>query len=101
MGGGSVVEGNGYRFDLAGLLSALEAHLPMVLLLLFVGFMFWVFQKGGFAERFLDARQRKRELDARQLENLRHIADKLGRKYDGDEPFLPLPDFAGKEDKPR
>ena len=96
----TVIESEVVTFDLAGILGVIEDKLWLVLVIAFIVFMFWIFQKGGFAEKLLDSRQRQRELEAKKLENLRHISDKLSRKYDGDEPFLPLPDFSERGKKP-
>lgn len=97
----TVVQAKDVEFDLAGVLGVIEDKLWIILLLLFVAFIFYIFQKGGFAEKYLESRNRARELDARQVENVRYIADKLSRKFDGDEPFLPLPDFTDREDNDR
>lgn len=95
----STVQADGFSFDVAGILSAIEGQLWLVLLLLFIGFIFWIFQKGGFAEKYLESQNRKRELDAKQVESLREIAHILSDKYKDAEPFLPLPGFSNDEEE--
>lgn len=98
-GSSTKVEAEGYSFDASGLLNLVGDNLWLVLLLLAIAFIFFIFRKGAFAEKLLESRNRKHELDARQVESLRHIADTLSKKYEGDQPFLPLPDFTDKKDE--
>ena len=79
-------------FDLAAIGDWVGNNLPIFLVLAFVAFMFFIFQKGGFAEKFLEYRIRGRELDAKQLDDSRAIADILRRKYDRPDPLLPFDD---------
>lgn len=67
-----------------------EAHLWMFLLIAAIGFVFFIFQKGGFAEKYLDYRVRKAELDAKKLDDVRRLADILERKFGREDPFLPF-----------
>lgn len=79
-------------FDLAGVGNWVIEHLWLFLLIAFVAFVFWLFQKGGFAEKFLDYRVRTKELDAKQLDDIRIMADIFRRTYDRDDPLLPFDD---------
>jgi hypothetical protein len=77
-------------FDIAGVGDWVAANIWVFLLIAFVVFMFHVFQKGGFAEKYLEYRNRKRELEASQSTDLRKIIETLDRKFDSDEPWLPF-----------
>ena len=77
-------------FDIAGVGNWVTANIWVFLLVAFVVFMFHVFQRGGFAEKYLEYRNRNRELEASQSNDLRKIIETLDRKFDGDEPWLPF-----------
>jgi hypothetical protein len=77
-------------FDIAGVGDWVTANIWVFLLIAFVVFMFHIFQRGGFAEKYLEYRNKKRELEANQSSDLRKIIETLDRKFDGDEPWLPF-----------
>lgn len=79
-------------FDLAAIGDWVAGNIWLFLLFAFVGFIFFIFQKGGFAEKLLDYRLRSRELDAKQVDDLRAVADIFRRKYDRADPLLPFDD---------
>jgi hypothetical protein len=79
-------------FDIAAIGDWVAANVWLFLLVAFVMFVFFIFQKGGFAERFLDYRIRKTELEAKQLDDARVIADIFMRKHDREDPLLPFDD---------
>jgi len=80
------------HFDVAGVGNWISDHVWLFLLVAFVAFMFWIFQKGGFAEKYLEHRTRVRELDAKQLDDLKAVTDIFRRKYDRSDPLLPFDD---------
>jgi hypothetical protein len=80
------------NFDLAGIGGWIEGHVWLFLLTALVAFIFFIFQKGGFAEKLLEYRLKVRELDARQIDAARALADRLKRQYDRDDPLLPFYD---------
>lgn len=84
-------------FDLAGVGGWIEAHLWLFLLFAAIVFVFFIFQKGGFAEKYLEYRTRKEELDAKRLDDMRVIADMLSRRHDRDDPLLPYDDLEQKQ----
>ncbi len=85
------------RFDPTAIAGWIEGHIWVFLLIAFVLFVFFIFQKGGFAEKYLDYRLKKEELDAKQLSDAKVVADIFSRKYDRDDPLLPFDDVKGKE----
>lgn len=85
-------------FDIAGVGDWAANHISFLLLIAGVAFIFWLFQKGGFAEKFLDYRIRGRELDAKQLDDTRILVDIFREKYGRDDPLLPFDDESGKFD---
>lgn len=85
------------HFDVAGVGNWVASHVWLFLLIAFVAFIFFLFQKGGFAEKFLAYRTRVRELDAKKLDDVKAITDILRRKYDRADPFLPFDDVDGKK----
>lgn len=78
------------HFDVAAIGNWLASNIYLFLLVASVAFIFFIFQKGGFAEKFLESRTRARELDAKMLDDARVLADILLRKYDRDDPMLPF-----------
>ncbi len=89
---GTAVKVGDSAFDPGALGNWIEAHLWVFLLIAAVGFVFFIFQKGGFAEKFLDYRIKREELDAKQLENAKAITDAFRRKHDRPDPLLPFGD---------
>lgn len=79
-------------FDIVEVGNWVTNNVWVFLLVAFVVFMFHVFQKGGFAEKLLDYRIRKKELDAKQVEDVRILIDISKRKYDREDPLLPFDD---------
>ena len=82
----------GSAFDPAALGNWLEGHVWLFLLIASVLFVFFLFQKGGFAEKYLDYRRARDEQKAKQLDDLRAITDVFKRKYDRPDPLLPFDD---------
>jgi hypothetical protein len=80
----------GASFDLAGVGGWALSNVWFVLLICAVLFIFYLFQPGGFAEKFMEYRNKKRELDVKQLDAARELSDKLRQQYDRDEPYLPF-----------
>ena len=79
-------------FDIAGVGDWLVHNIGFFVLLAAVAFIFFLFQKGGFAEKLLDYRLRRKELETRQLDDAKVIADMLNRRYERDDPLLPFDD---------
>lgn len=79
-------------FDIAGVGQWISDNIWLFLLLVGIGFVFFLFQKGGFAEKLLEYRIKSKELDAKQLDDTRVIADILRRRFDREDPFLPFDD---------
>lgn len=86
----TVVIAGDSSLDIAAVGNWLEAHIWLFLLVAFIAFLFFIFQKGGFAEKLLDYRIRSRELEAKKLDDVRVIADIFRRKYDRPDPLLPF-----------
>lgn len=87
------------KFDIAGVGGWINDHIWLGLLIAAVVFIFWLFQKGGFAEKLLEYRIKARELDAKKLDDARRVADILSRKYEGDEPRLPFGEDSSDKDR--
>jgi hypothetical protein len=79
-------------FDLAGIGQWVSNNVSLFLLFAFVGFIFWIFQRGGFAEKYLEYRTKGKELEAKQLDDVRVLTDIFRRTYDRDDPYLPFDD---------
>lgn len=79
-------------FDIAGVGGWINDNIWMVLLFVLIGFIFYIFQPGGFAEKMLEHRAKLKELDAKQLDDTRAIADILQRRFDREDPLLPFDD---------
>lgn len=77
-------------FDIAGVGAWITDNIWLFMMLVFIGFIFHIFVRGGFAEKFLEYRIKGRELDAKQLDDIRRLADTFARKYDRDDPLLPF-----------
>jgi hypothetical protein len=91
-GSNTEIKAGDYSFDLAAVGNWVTDNLWLCVLLLAIAFVFHLFRVGGFAEKYLEYRTKRRELDIKQLDGLQKMADTLSRKYDGDEPFLPFDD---------
>ena len=89
----TIVEFGESRFDLAGVGHWAGENLEIFLVFSFIAFIFFIFRKGAFAEQFLQYRLRARELDAKQLDDSRAVADILRRHLGPDEPLLPFDDL--------
>lgn len=83
--------GNG-SFDVAGIGQWISDNIWLFLLIVGIGFVFYLFQKGGFAEKLLEYRIKSKELDSKRLDDTRVIADILRRRFDREDPFLPFDD---------
>jgi hypothetical protein len=77
-------------FDVAGIGAWISDNIWLFMLLVFIAFIFHIFSKGGFAEKLLEYRFKGRELDAKQLDDARRLADTFAKKYDRDDPLLPF-----------
>lgn len=86
------------NFDLAGVGGWINDHVYLFLLIAAVAFIFFIFQKGGFAEKLLEYRLKARALDSKRLDDARALADILTRKYEGDEPRLPFGETQSEQD---
>ncbi len=80
-------------FDPTAIVGWIENHVWVFLLCAAIAFVFFIFQKGGFAEKYLAYRTRKDELDAKKLDDLRAVTDIFVRKYDRPDPLLPFDDM--------
>lgn len=92
------IEYAGGGFDLAAVGQWVQDHIWLALLCIFIAFIFHLFRPGGFAEKYLEYRTRKSELDSKHLDDVRKLTDMFKRKYDRDDPFLPFDD--GLDDQP-
>ena len=82
-------------FDVAAVGDWISDHVWLFLLVAFVAFVafvFHLFRRGGFAEKLLEYRVKVKELDAKQLDDARELADIMRRKYDREDPLLPFDD---------
>jgi len=77
-------------FDVAGVGDWISNHVWLFLLIAFVAFVFYIFQKGGFAEKFLEYRLKREQLAAQQASDVKAIAEAMSRRNEGDEPLLPF-----------
>jgi hypothetical protein len=93
----AVVIGDAH-FDMAGIGDWAADNLEIFLIFAFVAFTFWIFRKGAFAEKFLEYRLKSRELDAKQLDDSRAVADILRRHLGPDEPLLPFDDLGDEQE---
>ena len=84
--------GDTTSFDVAAVGDWISNHVWLFLLVAFVAFIFHLFRKGGFAEKLLEYRVKVKELDAKQLDDARELADIMRRKYDREDPLLPFDD---------
>lgn len=85
-------------FDIAAVGDWIADNIWLFLLVAFVVFMFHIFQKGGFAEKYLEYSNRKRELETKQVDDVRKIIDILDKKFEGEEPWLPFDRLDGPEE---
>ena len=76
--------------DVAAVGNWLANHVALFVLVAAILFVFFLFQKGGFAEKYLQYRIRRQELDAKQLDDARVIADIIARRYEREDPLLPF-----------
>ena len=86
-------------FDVAAVGDWVGQNVWLFLLVAFVAFIFFIFQRGGFAEKYLEYRIKIRELDAKQVDDTRILADILRRNYDREDPYLPFdePDLGDRQ----
>lgn len=89
----TMIEFEGGQFDLAGIGNWAESHIEIFLVIAFITFIFFIFRKGAFAEKLLEYRLKAKELDAKQLDDARVVADILRRHLGPDDPLLPFDDL--------
>lgn len=80
------------HFDVGGIGDWAAANIWVFLLIAAVLFVFFLFQKGGFAEKFLEYRIKRDELESKRLDDMRVITDIFAKKYDRPDPLLPFDD---------
>lgn len=68
----------------------IKANIWLFLLFAFIAFIFFLFQKDGFAIKWMELKVRERELDSKQLDDARVLADIFMRRYDRPDPLLPF-----------
>lgn len=82
----------GLQFDPVAVADWISNNVWIFLLIAFVAFIFHIFRPNGFAIEWIKASTRKRELDAKQLDDARFLANIFSRKYDRPDPLLPFDD---------
>lgn len=93
----TVIEIENSKFDLAAIGNWAEDHVEIFLLFAFIAFIFFIFRKGAFAERFLEFRLKSKELDAKRLDDSRVVADILRKQLGPDAPLLPFDEWDTEE----
>ena len=89
---GSIFASSGYLAHIGELGNWISDNIFLFLLIAGIAFLFHLFRPHGFAEKFMEYRLKQRELDAKQLDDARAIANILRRKFEIDEPLLPFDD---------
>ena len=95
----TVVKSDNLEFDVAGVGDWLVDNVEFALVLALIAFIFYLFQKGGFAEKLLQYRLEKQRLEAQQKADLRAIAEAFHKKFETDSPLLPFDELKDEEDK--
>ena len=94
----TAVEIGDSSFDVAAIGDWAISNFEYVLIAAFIVFMFWIFQKGGFAEKYLEYRVKSKELDAKQVDDMRELTDMFRQRHGVDEPLLPFDDVKESEE---
>lgn len=82
----------GVEFDLASIGNWLTEHPWLVLFFVLVLFLFWIFQKDGFAIRYLEYRNRKREIESQKVSELQTLLPLIRKRVLPSQPQLPFDD---------
>lgn len=86
--------------DVIALVNWANEHIWVFLLIAAVLFIFFLFQRGGFAEKYLEYRTKREELDANKARDMRVIVEMFRRRHDREDPLLPLEFGDGPDDRP-
>lgn len=86
------------NFDLVAIGDWISNNIWLFLLVAAVAFVFHLFRPNGFAIKWLEAKTRQRELDAKQVDDVRAIANIFAMRFDRPDPLLPFDDV---NDRPK